>query len=201
MTIQIDPDGFPAYQIFLYDRALHPLMFPFRGRRVIRYGEYEFEAWILPGGHVLRFELGGLCAVELVTHQAAGLPHDGVLVSRACEEELDFEHRFRVEPVTYMTAVDVETLCENVYLDTLEELREHAAEARALAHEWSGPGGPCLSIVDVQRFRAEVHVQGYHLLAGGRLVLRSQTLFEHRGPEGLFRGGGRRSENGYARGA
>jgi hypothetical protein len=48
-------------------------------------------------------------------------------------------------------------------------------------HHFSDSVGPCLSMLDIQRYNGEVHVQSYHLLAHPGLVLRTQTIFEQRG--------------------
>jgi hypothetical protein len=166
-----------TYQVVLYDRALHPGLFQFRGRRVVRNDAYRLEAWIMPGAHALRFEANGVCAAEVVTNQEGVLPSEGLLASLLCDGEHD--HERRIGRILYMTTAETETLLDNVYLDMLDELRDHARECRALRHEWLSGSGPCLSMIDVQRYRREVHIQGYHLLADEGLVLRTQSLFEH----------------------
>ena len=56
---------------------------------------------------------------------------------------------------------------------------EFGHERDALMHLWEDPeGGRCASILDLQRFRKEIHAQTYHLLSQGGIVLRSQTIFE-----------------------
>jgi hypothetical protein len=54
----------------------------------------------------------------------------------------------------------------------------------AMSHDWLQPGvtmggGKCLSVLEVHRYPREIHVQSFHLVADGGLVLRSQTIFEH----------------------
>ena len=56
-----------TYQVIVYDRALHPEFFDLKSRRVEKRNGFEFEAWLMSGSHVLRFELGRDCASELVT--------------------------------------------------------------------------------------------------------------------------------------
>jgi hypothetical protein len=76
--------------------------------------------------------------------------------------------------------VQTETLSENLYTATYNELLEFAREEDAAAHTWAdNEGGRNLSFVDVQRFRKEIHAQGYHLIAAGGLVVRTQAIFEH----------------------
>jgi hypothetical protein len=50
-----------------------------------------------------------------------------------------------------------------------------------MIHTWNDEeGGRCASILDLQRYRNEVHAQAYHLIALGGIVLRSQSIFECR---------------------
>ncbi len=179
MNIPAKSNSLQTYQVVLYDRALHPELFKFKGRRVVRHGDYEFEGWILPAGHVLRFEKGPLCASELVTDQEDNLPSKGVVSAGLCAGERDFEHDFQKAGVRYMNTVQTETLSENLYAATFDELFRHGQEAGALMHRWEDEIGPCMSMLDIQRMSSEVHAQGYHLLAAGGLVLRTQTIFEH----------------------
>ncbi|MEZ6234463.1 MAG: hypothetical protein R3B68_09765 [Phycisphaerales bacterium] len=81
--------------------------------------------------------------------------------------------------VVYMTTVQTETLSENLYAATCEEMAGHIKENDSLVHSWEGEMGSGMSIVDVQRYAKEVHAQAYHLLPSGGIVIRTQTIFEH----------------------
>ncbi|MFZ4574154.1 MAG: hypothetical protein ACOYN0_07135 [Phycisphaerales bacterium] len=166
-----------TYQIVFYERALHPELFQLRGRRVVRQGKYELEAWVMPGQHVLRFESGAVCACELLTDQERNLPSTGVVAAFLCAGERDFEHRLR--GATYMSTVQTETLSENLYANTFEEMVQFSRENQALSHFWTDDTGRCASIVDIQRYQDQVHAQAYHLLASQGLVVRTQSIFEH----------------------
>lgn len=167
-----------AYQVILYDRALHPELFNLKGRRVITHADYEAELWLMPGAHAFRFEFGTMCASELVTDQEAGVPDAGVVTAFLCAGERDYDHRFGTTRANYMTTVQTESLSENLYLGTYEEMLDHARDTDAMAYTWHDHG-PCLSVLDVQRYNREIHAQSYHLIATGGLVLRTQTIFEH----------------------
>lgn len=203
MTTPQRTNSLQAYQVILYDRALHPELFALRGRRVARHGQWELEAWVLQGQHLLRFERGPICASELVTDQEAGLPTTGAVAAFFCAGERDFEHAFRPGSasggvasshgvpgigtptpcpkggVLYMTTVQTETLSENLYIATCDEMTAHASENDSLIHAWDEDAGRGMSIVDIQRYATEVHVQAYHLLPAGGIVIRTQTIFEH----------------------
>src|SRR5262245_46035643 len=94
-----------TYQVILYNKALHPDHLPLRARRVVRHGEYELEAWVMPGSHLLRFEHKSLCASELVTDQDRNIPTAGIITAFLCASERDFEHKFTKDGVVYMSTV------------------------------------------------------------------------------------------------
>jgi hypothetical protein len=130
----------------------------------------------MPGAHLLRFQTPGFAACELVTDQMANLPTEGAVTSFMCAGEHDFEYAFDQTKVKYVSSVQTETLGENLYASTYEEMLQFAAETDSLFHRWlDSDGGKCLSLLEVH----EVHAHGYHLLAAGGLVLRTQTIFDH----------------------
>jgi len=80
-----------------------------------------------------------------------------------------------------MSTVQTETLPENLYNATYRELVEFAESRDAARYLWTNDyGARCASIVDIQRLRREIHAQTYHLLATDGLVLRTQSIFEHK---------------------
>lgn len=172
-----------AYRLILYRRALHPELFPIVGRRNVDHMGYNFEAWVMPGAHLLRFEHEGACATELITSQEQGIPERGMIAAVPCAGERDHEQEF-TDKVKFFSTVQTEQLPETLYTATYNELIEFGREQNAMIHEWNDDdGGKCASIVDIQRYRREVHAQAYHMLAQGGVVLRSQSLFEHKAPE------------------
>lgn len=167
-----------GYHVVLYSRALHPEHFALKGRKVVRYGDYELEAWILPGQHVLRFEHKTLCLSELVSESDKGVPQQGIVSAFLCVGERDFEQQFPKDKVNYMTTVQTESLSENLFHATYDEMIDFARQNQALAHRWNDEAGKCLSVIDIQRMSREVHVQCYHLIAASSFVLRTQSIFE-----------------------
>lgn len=180
MDASAKSQGLQSYQVVLYSRALHPEFFQLRARRVVRHDGYEFEAWLMGGAHLLRFEHGPVCACELLTDQESALPEHGVVTAFLCAGERDFDHAFLNGRVNYITTVQTETLSENLYLATHDELAGFAREVDGVSHAWSDEAGPCLSMLDIQRMNREIHVQAYHLIAREGAVIRTQTIFEAR---------------------
>lgn len=166
-----------SYQVLLYDRALHPKLFSLKGRQVLRNGGYEVEAWAMNGSHLLRFEYKTLCCCELVTDIERN-PTQGVVTSCLCAGEHEFEHRFARDHVNYMSSIQTETLSENLFAAEYEELLDLGRQMNALIHRWQDDAGDCLTVLALQTLSAEAHIQAYHLIANGGLVLRSQTIFE-----------------------
>lgn len=167
-----------TYNMLVYRTALHPEFFQIEGRRRITHGEYEFETWIYRGGHVLRFEHDDLCATELVTDRPDHLPERGLVAMLPCAGEKDHEADF-AERVCYMTSIQTELLSDHLYLSTYNEMLEHAREWETLTSVWTDElGKPNLSLVDVQRYSDEVHIQSYHLRSDCGLVLRTQSIFQ-----------------------
>lgn len=178
MTNPMKSASLQAYRLVLYKRALHPELFRIKGRRAMSHGAYDFECWVMPGSHLFRFEMGGNCATELITDQEDGIPDRGILAALPCAGERDHEQDFG-DGIKFVCTVQTEQLPESLYKATYAELIEFGRENDALIHEWhDDDGGRCASIIDVQRYRNEVHAQGYHLMSQGGLILRTQCLFE-----------------------
>jgi len=168
-----------AYRLILYRRALHPELFGVKARRTVEHVGYEFEAWVMKAAHVMRFSHDAQCATELITDQEIGIPDRGIIAALPCAGERDVEQEFS-DKIRYCSSVQTEQLPDALYRSTYEELTQLAADNDALVHTWlDEEGGKCASILDVQRYRREVHAQSYHLISQGGLVLRTQSIFEH----------------------
>ena len=77
-----------------------------------------------------------------------------------------------------MTTMQTETLSDHLYESTYREMTQHALESNSLVIKPEQTAArPEMSVLDIQRYRAEVHVQGYHLRSDCALVLRTQSMF------------------------
>jgi hypothetical protein len=174
--------GLVTCQGFLYDRALHPELFPPKARKTFGLGGkqsgWEMEVWLLDGTHILRYEHRGLCLTELVTEQERQLPRTGIVNAIAIVGEHDYEKSFKPQRVTYLTSIQIEQLSESLYLNTLDEMKSFAAEQNAITHGWESDQGPGLSILDVEGKADQVNAHSYHVLPEGFHVLRTQTIFQ-----------------------
>ncbi len=177
MSLPTRVTSLQAYSMLLYRNALHPEFFRIEGRRRIEHGEYDFEAWIFRGGHSLRFQVTGNCLNEIVSDQLDLLPEHGLTACFPCAGERDHEATYG-ERLVYTTSMQTEVLPDHLYLGTYNEMVEHGRTTDGLMSLWSDESGrPNLSLVDMQRFADQVHVQGYHLRSDCGLVLRTQSIF------------------------
>ena len=178
MNLSTKASSLQAYNMLVYKNALHPEFFGIESRHRIEYGEYEFEAWIFRGGHALRFQHDETCIVEVVCEDAENLPDRGRATTLPCAGERDHEAKFG-DHVIYMTSIQTEILTEHLYLGTYREMLEHGSEGQTLMSVWEDhTGKPNMSLVDMQRFNDELHVQSYHLRSDCGLVLRTQSIFQ-----------------------
>lgn len=179
MSISHKSSNAQMFRLMLYRRALHPELFDLQGRLNYRHGEYEVETWITPAGHVIRFQVEGQCLTEAVLESGDHLPEHGLIHALPCLGEKDYELAQPEGRLGYVTTVQTESLTDNLYMATLREMRDFAAEAQALVHEWKdAEGNQSLSLLDVQKYKKEFHLQSYHLLGSSGLVLRTQSIFE-----------------------
>ncbi len=179
MSFQSKVSSLQAYNMLLYRNAVHPEFFGIDGRRRIEHGEYEFEAWIFRGGHALRFEHDSQCMTEVISDQLELLPERGPTAVFPCAGEKDHESTMG-DNVVYVTSMQTEVLTDHLYLGTYNEMLEHGREFDGLMSVWTEEfqSKPSLSLLDMQRFAEEVHVQSYHLRTDCGLVLRSQSIFK-----------------------
>ncbi len=167
------------YTMLLYRKALHPEFFAIESRARIENGGLEAEAWIFKGGHAIRFQQDKVCLCEVVTDHPHALPERGLSTNVPCAGEHEHEEAV-TESLTFMTTVQTETLAEHLYLGTYKEMLSHGRDNQSLMASWndSETNKPNLSVVDLQRFRTEIHVQSWHLRSDCGLVLRTQSMFQ-----------------------
>ena len=165
-----------AYHMYLFRKALHPEFFRIEAKRKINHGDYELEAWLFQGGHAIQFQHAGATMTEIVSESTDGLPDRGVIARVPCAGERDVEETI-AERIQFVTSIQTETLSDHLYLGTYQEMLEHGQASDSLMTGWEDETGrPNLSVIDVQRYQEEVHVQGYHLRSDCCLVLRSQSI-------------------------
>ncbi len=164
--------------MLLYRGPIHPEFFRIAGRRETTHPDFEFEAWIFPGGHVLRFEHATTTLCEIVTAEPEELPERGLVTTMPCNGERDYEEVFG-DRISFVTSIQTETLSDHLYLGTYQEMVEHGQDPACLVTTWQGKGEhPSLSLIEFQRYSDQVHVQTYHLRGDGLMVLRTQSILQ-----------------------
>lgn len=180
MSISHKSSNTQMFRLMVYRRPLHPELFDLQARRTDRHGGYEIETWLTPGGHVVRFQVGGQILTETVLESGDHLPETGLVHALPCLGEKDYEMETEGR-IGYVTTIQTESLTDNLYQATLREMQDFAHETGSLSHEWTDPSGsgvPCLSVLDSQKYKREFHIQSYHLMGASGLVLRTQSIFE-----------------------
>jgi len=154
-----------VFRLMVYRRALHPELFDLQGRRVSKQEDYDTECWMIPAGHVARFQAKGQVLTETVIEQGDHLPEMGLLHALPCLGEKEYQlEPAKQDKCGYVTTVQTETLTDNLYAATFREMVDFAGEVSALAHQWKDEdGAPCLSVLDSQHYQHEFHIQSYHL--------------------------------------
>lgn len=165
-------------RMMIYRRPLHPELFDLQARRSVRHGGYEVEQWLTCGGHVVRFQLPGQSLTEVVIESGEHLPETGLVHALPAFGEKEYEMPDEGK-LGFFATIQTETLTDNLYQATYREMTDFARETGALSLSYNDPnGGPCLSLIDSQKYKSEYHIQVYHLQAGTGLVLRTQSIFE-----------------------
>ncbi|MEM7576333.1 MAG: hypothetical protein AAF328_02560 [Planctomycetota bacterium] len=165
-------------RMMLYRRPLHPELFTLDSRRSIQHGGYEVEQWIVPGGHIVRFQIPGQSLTEVIIEAGDHLPETGLVHALPAFGEKEYEMPAEGK-LGFCTTIQTETLTDNLYQSTYREMVDFARETGSHTLSYNDPdAGPCLSLIDSQKYRREYHIQAYHLHAGTGLVLRTQSIFE-----------------------
>ncbi|MBA4029255.1 MAG: hypothetical protein C0475_09030 [Planctomyces sp.] len=166
-----------AHHLVVYDKALHPELFPVRSRRGLRVGTVEVEAWLMHGSHMVRATRLTGCVSELLSDAPGGVPMSGVISAAACAGEREFEHTCKASGMRYVCSMQCETLPSGLMRSTLRELEELAGETGAMTAAWTGGDGrACLSVLETARYGQEFHAHAYHVLTWQGVVIRTQTM-------------------------
>ena len=94
-----------------------------------------------------------------------------------CAGERDHEQEFG-DRITLINSMQIELLPEHLFGDSYMELSEFASDTNAKVIRYEDEAHKGLSIIDVQRYNDQLHVQSYHLHSDNGVVLRTQSIFE-----------------------
>jgi hypothetical protein len=161
----------------IFRSAIHPEFFEIEDKVEVQHNGYDFEAWLCSGGHVLRFEYESICVSEVVFPEVDNLPDRGHVATMVCAGERDHEQDFG-DQITLINSMQIELLPEHLFSDSYIELSKFAEEVNAKVIRYDDGANKGLSILDVQRYNDQLHVQSYHLNSEHGIVLRTQSIFE-----------------------
>lgn len=168
------------YRLMVYRRALHPELFNLHARKLCHQSNYDVECWIAARGHIVRFQSGEHTLTEAVIETVDHLPELGLVHAMPCLGEKEFCLDADSNPALgFVSTIQTESLTASLYKATYREMHDFAQETGAMYHETTDPEGAVnLTVLDLQTYKQELHVQSYHLLGGPSLVLRTQSIFE-----------------------
>lgn len=174
---QANLSGLQAYNVHLFKTAIHPEFFDIIDRAESITDCYEAELLLLQGGHAVRFECDGVCVTEVLFSSDNNFPGRQQAVMLPCASERDHEQTF-ASRINCIVSIQSEILSGHLFMDSYSELHEHATNSKALMTEWENDHGQYLSVVEHQKHRDQLHVQGYQLASNDGAILRTQTIFE-----------------------
>ena len=176
-TQQANLSGLQAYNVHLFKTAIHPEFFEIAQRTEAITDCYESELLLMRGGHAIRFECDGVCVTEVLFSSENNFPGRQQAVILPCASERDHEQTF-ASRINCIVSIQSEILSGHLFMDSYSELIEHAGASKVLMTEWDDENGHYLSVVEHQKHRDQLHVQGYQLASHEGAILRTQTIFE-----------------------
>jgi hypothetical protein len=165
--------------MFLYDRPLHPELFPhYRDYRVSQ-GRYHADIWIAGLSHVVTVTSGQRSLTELLGRELDVLPSRGILSRFRLKGERDQERQLP-EGWCHLVSSQVEVMDEALYKSVHNDLLRHAAK-RGWCHvyeEWGEGDLLPFTYLDHEARDAEFHVYAFHAFPNERTLVKTQSIFE-----------------------
>ena len=179
MTTSPRDIGIQTHQLLLYRNPVHPEFFKIGGRIHMETATYEVEAWVHPGGHTVRFEFEGATVTEIVSPELQTLPERGVLTTIPCIGDKDFDEVYS-DRISYVTSIQTENLSDHLYMSSYQEMLEHGQQQPdcLMMPGADNTGLPSLSVIELQRYADQVHIQSYHFCGKSGFVLRTQSILQ-----------------------
>ncbi|MBS0198716.1 MAG: hypothetical protein JSR77_18365 [Planctomycetes bacterium] len=179
-----------TYRVALFKQAVGLGSVSPGSRRFISRPKYTLEAALSEGSHTLTFRSGLHVITELVLPNSAPLPPGKKLGGGVCQLGHDVESHAEDGTCRHLGSLSSEQLDTHAFWAAFGEIADLALEHDAFVMRWGDGIARSMSVLDVQSFMNEVHVQGYHFDASCHLIIRSQSIFEHVSARSGVLGGG-----------
>lgn len=182
--LQTPPRGTIACQasdlhLFLYDRPLHPELFPHYADYQVRQTRYQAQVWVTGLSHVVTITLGQRSVTEVVAPELEVLPSRGVVTRFRMKGERDLE-RTLPDEWQYMVSSQVEQMEEPLYKSVHTDLCRHAGKSGWLHQyeQWADGELTPFTYIDHEARDSEFHVHAFHAFPSEYTIVKTQTIFE-----------------------
>jgi hypothetical protein len=166
--------------LLLYQRTLHPELFPILATDKVVRKAYEADIWLVEGGHVVSFTAGKNSLTEVILTRGEALTDRGLIQSIPCRGEKYHEMTAPGGNIKYMISTQEEQLTQTLYDATKNEISQYAMKRDLMSAETppSQDYGASLSVLDIERRSHELLVQSFHLFDDNLMVIKTQGIFE-----------------------
>lgn len=164
---------------FVFDRPLHPELFPLYARHRVTQGRYHADVWIVGLSHVVTVTSGSRSLTELLAHDSELLPTRGVVARFRLKGERDQERRL-ADGWCHMVSTQVETMDQALYKSVHNDLLRHATKRGWFVtyDQWAESDLVPFSYIDHEARDAEFHVHAFHAFPLERTLVKTQSIFE-----------------------
>ena len=165
--------------LFLFDRPLHPELFPhWRDVRVSQ-GDYRADIWVVGLSHVVTVSTGHRTLTEVLAREGEFLPSRGVVARFRLKGERDQERRLP-SGWCHMVSTQVETMDEPLYKSVHNDLLRHAYKRGCCCvyEDWAETDLAPFTYIDYEARNAEFHVHAFHAFPLERTLVKTQSIFE-----------------------
>ena len=170
-----------SFQVF--SRAVHPDWFAVREYRRLAQEGWEADIRIIEGGHAVIFRSGSVRLTEVLSGLETVLPESGLLF----HSPIRHERTVRLLPsplVEFQSSLEVERVDPEIFAHLTDEMSLDASEGR-LFHRFQPTTRLAPAPIAHLYYEAKVRgltIHSFHTYPDDRAVVRTQSLFEPRGP-------------------
>lgn len=165
--------------LFLFDRPLHPELFPHFSTYRVDQTRYHADIWVIGLSHVVTVTSGDKSVTELLARHSDTLPTRGVLTRFRLKGERDHE-RTTPEGWTYLVSSQVETMDEALYKSVHQDLLRHTEKRGWYLpyHQWADGDLVPFTYMDHEARDREFHIHAFHAYPQDRTLIKTQSIIE-----------------------
>jgi hypothetical protein len=162
----------------LYDRAIHPELFPSLASRSVRHSEFQLQVWITPFGHTVEWRNGSTIVTELIVPSDWPIPDRGRMIGH----KLRGEQRGQV--VVGTTRIHAQTQVEHLAPERFVPLHDelaHDGARRGLVFHFRPQhrlGLTPLGWITAEVVPGGLALTAFHTFPEEFVILKTQTLLE-----------------------